>query len=152
MVFGMFSTDTNKSSDLQRLVIEPATRVYNDLSGKWDALGKQVANWTEKNLPKQHLARVMRIFNALPIALVTALMPAAILVPAAITSYIVHIAYGPYKQSTYDMLFAGATLGMALKGTINLASFLVTFHPLYAVTGILYGVAAGALFSRSNLS
>jgi len=151
MVWGIFSNSETKVSDLQKLVIEPATRVCNDLTTKWEALGKYVADWSEKNVPKTYAPFIKRIFDALPVALLTTLMPVYVLVPAAISCYVAHIAYGPFKQTTYDTLFHGTTLGLALKGTINLASFLVTFHPLYGLSAAIYGVGAVALAKYSKV-
>lgn len=154
MVFGIFGAKAPNeapSSDLNRLVIEPATRLYNDLSSKWEALGKSVADWTDKNVPKEYQPFIKRIFAALPVALVTAVLPLYASVPLAIGCYIAHIAYGPFKESTYDSFYVGCALGCSLKSTFNIASFLVTFHPLYALSSSLYAVATMALLKKSNL-
>lgn len=150
-IFGAKATNEAPSSDLNRLVIEPAIRIYNDLSSKWEAVGKSVSDWTDKNVPKEYQPFIKRIFAALPVALITTVMPLYVIVPLAITCYVAHIAYGPFKESTYDSLYVGSALGCGLKSTFNIASFLVTFNPLYALSSSLYGVATMALLKKSNL-
>lgn len=148
-LFGPFSPE--KKSDLQKYVIDPFKRVYNDLSTKWEAVGCQVAHWNAKTIPQKYQPLVMRIFHALPFALVCAWMPLSLTVTIGVGTYITHIAYGPFAQSTYDNVFSGASLGMGYRSAINVTSFLVTFNPLYLITAAMYALATSVLFSRANL-
>ncbi|MBS0635241.1 MAG: hypothetical protein JSR37_07240 [Verrucomicrobia bacterium] len=130
--------------------LQPAVRAYTGLESKWNSLERSFSIWSDK-LPGAWSGVAKKIFHSLPIAAAIFITPFWMNAFMGAGFYVAHLGYGPFTDATFNTAYTGAYVGLAGKAVVNVAEFLGSWNPKYAIYATVNGVASYLLFQNTNL-
>ena len=134
------------------IVPEPVKKVCTEISSRWEEFGKQIQNWTHKNLPPQYVDKADRLFNAIPFIALTLILPLSWSVCLLAVGYIADIAVGPFSRDFYNNLYNGIGVGTSLLTVSSAFEFLSNpLNPLNLLATFIYGYVTTFILPKGNL-
>ncbi|MCE5295327.1 MAG: hypothetical protein LLF94_12045 [Chlamydiales bacterium] len=140
----MSADSVSFSHQVHTYVIAPAYRAQAQIQGHWKELGKKVELWADTSIQKPWNDVAKKIFHSSYIAATLFMSSFKLAVVATGVYYIANAAYGPFSNETHELVYQGATVGLAAKSVYNLAALVATWNPVYAFKTAVY--ACGALY------
>lgn len=137
--------------NLWNLIPEPARKVYTEVTFQWRECEQKFQVWTNEKFPPEYAQKAQKLFTALPITILTVILPWQMSVSILAVTYLADIAYGPFDKELHNNLYNGVGAGTALLALSSGFQFVTTFSPWQFLATLIYGHLTTIILPKGNL-